>query len=81
MRYCGNTTCSRQMGYCDDAATYCGECGTELTPYIQCLCGQGSSSPKIPKAFCLACGVRLTNEYLGRCMSQQLAGMVKEIRA
>ena len=79
MRYCPKTDCTRQLGYADHEATFCGNCGTELTPYIVCLCGKDAYTPRLPHAYCLGCGVQFTEAYLGQCMATQLKGIVKEI--
>ena len=79
MRYCPKTTCARQLGYIDSEATFCADCGTEVIPYIACLCGKDSYTPKLPKTYCRSCGAQFTDAYLGQCMATQLKGIVKEI--
>lgn len=76
MKYCAQDGC----GYLGmNLENFCEECGTELTPYIQCLCGQKSFHPTTHPLFCNWCGTSLTEEYLGRCISAYLKGMVKDI--
>ena len=77
-QYCGNRACQWTLGYYADEK-FCLECGTELTPYIQCLCGKRALNPKRLPAYCDQCGVQMTVEYLGKCMGKQLGGMVNEI--
>ena len=79
MRYCPNLDCDRKIRYADSDGLYCGECGTELTPLIRCLCGAQTFNPKLLTAYCSGCGVKLDAKYLGRCMAAQLQGMVGEI--
>ena len=84
MRYCPNTVCDT---YGSGTGAFCPECGTELVPFIQCLCGKESFNPKqfpsghrtlLPK-FCEGCGVALTDTYLGQCMAAHLKGLVGQI--
>ena len=78
MKYCANETC-RKQDWCDNADVVCGRCQTELTPCIQCLCGEGEYNPRFPDVSCQKCGTQWTKDYLGQCMSVQLKEMVKNI--
>ena len=85
MTYCSNLAClPGRVAYISDKAHHCQDCGTELTPAIRCLtCAQQGEvveiNPRQLTPYCRGCGTKLTDDYLGQCMSQQLAGMVKEI--
>ena len=82
MKYCPTQEC-RQTRYFSNDEEWCSICREELTPCIQCLCGEEEINPrcKWEAKACPKCGERFTDEYLGRCMSAQLKGMLAEITA
>lgn len=82
LTYCADKACAQQSWLAAYEGDYCPKCGGELTPCIECLCGESEYNPKLPKlmpAFCRKCGAKWTEDYLGQCMSQQLKGMVSKI--
>ena len=81
MKYCASQTCPQERYFTNDE-DWCSICQQELTPCIQCLCQHWMEyNPKNrhENKACPGCGERFSDDYLGRCMSQQLAGMVREI--
>ena len=80
MRYCSNLACSNPNNYyMETEGGFCSSCGTELTPYIQCLCGKQSFNPKFLPKFCTGCGVAVTPTHLGQCMKAQLHEIVQQV--
>ena len=82
MRYCGEKTCRNDLGQWVDGQDYCADCGTELTPYVECVCGgMGRYNPKRLPKFTPCCGIQLTEDVLAQSMSKQLKTMVAGIVA
>ena len=82
MRYCPNSQCSQPVWQSKYDGAYCGACGEELTPCIQCRCGKTEYNPRTPEwmpTFCPHCRAEFTDAYLGQCMAAQLKGLVAEI--
>ena len=78
MNYCANQSCQKRDWF-DEADAFCSRCGGDLTPCVQCLCGDGEYNPKWPDKACRGCGTRWTEAYLATCMSVQLKGLVSQI--
>ena len=79
MQYCADTACTGSKQFFLDDDRVCSKCGKELTPCIECLCGEYEINPHwLSSVACPKCGERFTDAYLGRCMSAQLRGMLTE---
>lgn len=82
MKYCPSEGCKKAWGYWDNEGDYCRVCGTELTPYIDCLCGKPNKAtynPNALPAFAACCGAKITEAFLGQCMAKQLKEMLKAV--
>lgn len=77
LRYCPNRACSQTIGCWN--ASFCERCGTDMTPCIQCLCGQEAYNPRDPDRECHACHEAFTEAYLAKCMSAQLKGLLAQV--
>ena len=84
--FCPNTTCQNACLEFEWTA-YCWECGGEMLPSPQCLCGKNvmvklvvARLNRAVKTFCTGCGKEWTEARVGELLSHNLHQQLKEVQ-